>query len=420
MRRTDNTFKFRCALCGLILLGYGLAYARGTGRLSLTQAKEKNESARHKNEGTAPDLQTLLSQGECRSKECMAAATLVESALRILRRHQDPHVFPEEESEEEQEGTTHSPTSDRLPPPAKRRHTRSFDVALVEVANLRHLLVNRDNGEYLWIDERIGKGRHSDYILRASAHKGLLHQPMAEVQATIDETCIEGICDLKANNDYLFAQTDLRNRRCGILSYPWYDAVSHSTILKRTIVYRWSEDILIGSGYSAVTIDRDPSKKVVGITLGVYALFLCALFVYPGLSESPVPTTWYWVSASVFIVLVMIYASQHATHIERSVLEDSIDQRTDNYYMWKNGAWIIAEIAILSLAFLFFFHLYGRRHSTQQIDMIRLLILSVVLCMGSGLAYVFKHIESTVVEVYTATLNLALLNLVWLFWNIYV
>ena len=39
----------------------------------------------------------------------------------------------------------------------------------------------------------------------------------------IDKKCTSGRCSFKRNNDYLFAQTNTTDKRCGVLSYPWHD-----------------------------------------------------------------------------------------------------------------------------------------------------------------------------------------------------
>ena len=375
----------RTALLAYIVVGstLGLRWALATA----DEADADAPSVRnlYATEGVAPNL-LALQQRLCQSQACMSAATLVHTAVDVFEQHPDDP------------GT-----------------------ALQELAALRKTLINPQNGDYVWVIEREGRGAFTEYRIRASGHRGLLDVPMTDAQHEIDKKCTNGRCSLKRINDYLFAHTNLTGKRCGVLSYPWYDPRTQTTIRKRNVVYRWSDDLLIGSGYTADVLNVSPSRPTVWGVMGMYALFLVALFVCPALSEPTAPRSYYWYSAAACSGLVLIYGTLHARYAMYSALEDTVNDQFDNYYAWKNSAWIIAQVAILSLAFLFFFHFYPNAHVHQSdyFDVTKLLIFNVVLCLGSGLLYVVRRQHPRLNALFTAALNLALLCMLWMFWQLY-
>ena len=120
-------------------------------------------------------------------------------------------------------------------------------------------------------------------------------------------------------------------------------------------------------------------------------------------------------------ILVLVYGTLHARYAMHSALEDTVNDQFDNYYAWKNSAWIIAQVAVLSLAFLFFFHFYPNAHvhKSDYFDVTKLLIFNVVLCLGSGLLYVVRRQHPRLNALFTVALNLALLCMLWMFWQLY-
>ena len=336
-------------------------------------------------EGVAPNL-LALQQQLCQSQACMTAATLVQTAVDVFEQHPDDP-----------------------------------DAALEEMKDLRKTLKNPENGEYVWVSQREGSGAQTEYRIRASGHRTLVDLHMTDAQREINKTCTGGRCDLKRNNDFLFAQTNLTDKRCGVLSYPWYDPRTQTTVRKRNVVYRWSDDLLIGSGYTDDVLHALPSRPTVWSLIGMYFLFLVALFVCPALSEPTAPRPYYWYSAAAFSGLVLVYGTLHARYAMHSALEDTVNDQFDNYYAWKNSAWIIAQVAVLSLAFLFFFHSYPNAHVHQSdyFDVIKLLIFNVVLCLVSGLLYVVRLQHPRLNALFTASLNLALFCMLWMFWQLY-
>ena len=377
----------RTLLLAYIVVGgtLGLRWALATANDTDADADSSSMRLLFANEGVAPNL-LALQQRLCQSQPCMSAATLVQTAVDVFEQHPDDP-----------------------------------DVAFQELADLRKTLINPQNSEYVWVAEREGRGAQTEYRIRASGHRGLLDVPMTDAQREIDKKCTNGRCSLKRNNDYLYAQTNLTDKRCGVLSYPWYDPRTQTTIRKRNVVYRWSDNLLIGSGYTADVLNTSPSRSTVWGVMGMYALFLVVLFVCPALSEPTTPRSYYWYSTAVFSGLVLVYGTFHAKYAMYSALEDTVNDQFDNYYAWKNAAWIIAQVAVLSLAFLFFFHSYPNAHVHQSdyFDVVKLLIFNVVLCLVSGLLYVVRRQHPRLNALFTAALNLALLCMMWMFWQLY-
>ena len=373
----------RAVLLGYMVVGgaLGLRWATST----TAETSTASTRALYVTEGVAPTL-LALQQRLCQSQTCMTAATLVKTAVDVFERHK---------------GDT--------------------DAALQEMKDLRKALINPQNGEYVWIAQREGRGAQTEYRIRASAHRAFVDVPMTDAQREIDKKCRKGRCSLKRNNGYLFAQTNTTDKRCGVLSYPWYDPLTQTTVRKRNVVYRWSNDLIIGSGYTADVLDTYPTRYTVGAVMLTYLLFLVTLFVYPALSEPSAPRAYYWYSAAAFVALVLTYGTIHSRHALHSALEDTVNDQFDNYYAWKNTAWIIAQVAVLSLAFLFFFHFYPNAHvhKADYFDVTKLLIFNVVLCLGSGLLYVVRRQHPRLNALFTVALNLALLCMLWMFWQLY-
>jgi hypothetical protein len=377
----------RTVLLAYIVVGgaLGLRWALATADDAEADADAPAVRNLYTTEGVAPNL-LALQQRLCQSQACMSAATLVNTAVDVFE-----------------------------------RHPRDSDAALQELADLRKTLINPQNGDYVWVIGREGRGAFTEYRIRASMHRGLVNVPMTDAQREINKKCTRGRCSLKRINDYLFSQTNLTDKRCGVLSYPWYDPRTQTTVRKRNVVYRWSDDLLIGSGYTADVLNVSPSRPTVWGVMGMYALFLVALFVCPALSEPTAPRSYYWYSAAAFSGLVLVYGTLHARYAMHSALEDTVNDQFDNYYAWKNSAWIIAQVAVLSLAFLFFFHFYPNAHVHQSdyFDVTKLLIFNVVLCLGSGLLYVVRRQHPRLNALFTTALNLALLCMLWMFWQLY-
>ena len=143
--------------------------------------------------------------------------------------------------------------------------------------------------------------------------------------------------------------------------------------------------------------------------------------MYPALSQPIKPTSYYWCTTLIFITLVIIYGALHTRYSQHSVLEDYVNEQFDNYYMWKNTAWIVIQVSILSLAFLFFFHFYSNTHvhKNDYFDVTKLLIFTVVLSVASGMLYVSRKQNKLLLHAFVATLNIALLNIFWIFWQLY-
>lgn len=377
----------RIALLAYIVLGgaLGLRWAQATADDTEADLDAPSVRTLFATEGVAPNL-LALQQRLCQSQACMSAATLVKTAIDVFEQHPD------------------DPTA-----------------ALQELAVLRKTLTNPQNGEYVWVGQREGRGAQTEYRIRASGHRTLVNLPMMDAQREINKKCTSGRCNFKRTNDYMFAQTNLTDKRCGVLSYPWYDPRTQTTVRKRNVVYRWSDDLLIGSGYTADVLNASPSRPTVWGVMGMYAMFLVALFVCPALSEPTAPRSYYWYSAAAFSGLVLVYGSLHARYAMHSALEDTVNDHFDNYYAWKNSAWIIAQVAVLSLAFLFFFHFYPNAHVHQSdyFDVTKLLIFNVVLSLVSGLLYVVRRQHPRLNALFTAALNLALLCMMWMFWQLY-
>lgn len=340
----------------------------------------------YKNEGGAPDFFALLKLQKCKTDECRTAITLVETALEVFK-----------------------------------QYPNNLERVFREIKQLQDQLVNPQNKQYVWIWQRDGTGKYAEYMVRGSGNTDMIDLPMSDLQNYINKQCDKKECNFKRINDYLFSETNTSDKRCGLLTIPGHDPITRSTVLKRNIVYRWNDDILIGSGYTIKSLESYSSKWTIVTIISMYLLYLLVVFVYPGLSTPIAPRVFYWITATIFSIMVVGYGTMHALYSSHSVLEDDVNQIYDNYYMWKNPAWIIIQLAVLSLAFLFFFHECPNSHvhKNDYLDVTKLLIFTVAMCVASGLFYVVRNKNKLFLHLFSSILNIALLNVFWIFFNLY-
>lgn len=347
---------------------------------------ETNLTKLYKNEGVAPDFLTLLKLQTCKTDECRTTITLVETALQVFE-----------------------------------QHPNNLEKVFHKIKQLQDQLINPQNKQYVWIGQRDGIGKYAEYMMRGSGDKNMIDIPMTDVQNLINKRCDKKECDFKLLNDYLFSETNTTDKRCALITIPGYDPITLTTVLKRNIVYRWNDDIILGSGYTIKSLESYSPKWTIVTIMSMYILYLLIVFVYPGLSTPIAPRVYYWITATIFSLIVVGYGTMHARYSTHSVFEDYVNQIYDNYYMWKNPAWIIIQLAVLSLAFLFFFHSYPNPHvhKNDYFDVTKLLIFTVAMCVASGMFYVVRNKNKLFLHLFSSTLNIALLNVFWIFFNLY-
>jgi hypothetical protein len=110
-------------------------------------------------------------------------------------------------------------------------------------------------------------------------------------------------------------------RRYAIQEYPWIDAATGEPITKRSILYRYDEDTIIGSGFSVVRQVVQPDRWLVAKCLAIYVGFFVFGFVYPGVflerTLAEFPRAYAWAFLAAFTVVYGLLVFQQCRNINR-------------------------------------------------------------------------------------------------------
>lgn len=301
---------------------------------------------------------------------------------------------------------------------------------LKKLGRFRNVLINPDNNEYVFVDERIRLKSTNDkpkytYVTRAHIDADQINVNLRDAQASVDKMCKSKRCNLRAILEASFEHTNLTNKRYAIIDYPWYDSVTNTEIIKRSIVFRSHKHFVVGSGFTLTRKITKPNVSLIALCTLVYSLFLFYVFVFPGLfykhgeilcekTLRKSNTEWF-LSKNTYIVLFTILltlflAAQHSLTIKKNdtiKTNKLVQQLSDRRYF----AILLASLALA----LGFFTSYQRKYERNILPALFISFLFSLLALldlfggSDNQSYLIKiHLTRTF-------LTCSIITLLWLF-----
>ena len=360
---------------------------------------------------TGPSMVYLQSYTGC-DTQCTAAAGLIKQVKRIY-----------ETMDEDK------PRTKRGRPNALRREW------LRKLAQYRKLLVNPDNQQYVFVDERVPQKRDDKnkkrakvvykYITRAHIDPQQVNVSLDEAQRADNRSCTKGRCDLKAIVRASFERTDLRDRRYAIIDYPWYDPVTKQETTKRALVFRIRKNFVVGSGFTLTQAVTKPNVPLIALCTVVYALFLFCAFVFPGLfythghiltsarHASTVTSSWgtpntYIVWGTVALTLGVAYVHSRTIRANETIKTTKlVQQLSDRRYF----AILLASLALA----LGFFASFQRKYERNILPALLISFLFSLLALLDLFGGSDNQTYLTKIHLTRTFISCSVLTLLWLF-----
>ena len=389
----------------------------------------------------APSMILMQEYKGC-DTQCTAAAGLIHQVKRIHEKINMEDYIPDEYMEEE----------DYIPDEYMEEEESIDDMIVAENDNENHnsfklqnnqkwidilskyrkSLINPDNQQYVFVDERIllkSKNKSSSpkytYVTRAHIDKSQINVDLKTAQKSVDNMCKSKRCNLRSILQASFEKTNLTDKRYAIIDYPWYDPITNTEIIKRSIIYRIHKNFVVGSGFTLTKEITKPNVPVIALCVFIYALFLLYTFVYPGLfynhgeilSERTLNVVKrnLWESKNTYIVLstlvlTLFLSAQHAQNIKQNENIKTnilVQQLSDRRYF----AILLASLALA----LGFFASFQRKYERNILPALLVSFLFSLLALldlfggNDNQTYLLKiHLTRTF-------LTCAIVTLLWLF-----
>ena len=355
---------------------------------------------------TGPSMVYLQPYSGC-DAQCTAAAGLIKQVKRIYETM-------------DEDGSNAKRTSEQ----ATRREW------LKKLKLYRKLLVNPDNQQYVFVDERVRrKGKHVnedkyDYVTRAHMDPKQVNVSLDKAQRAVNKRCTRGRCDLKAIVRASFERTNLRDRRYAIIDYPWYDPVNQKETTKRTIIFRIRPNFVVGSGFTLTQAVTKPNVPLVALCTFIYALFLLCAFVFPGLfythghlltkaynpsatSLWTVPNT-YIVGATVALTIGVAYLHSRTIRANNAIKTTKlVQQLSDRRYF----AILLASLALA----LGFFASFQRKYERNILPALLISFLFSLLALLDLFGGSDNQTYLTKIHLTRTFISCSVLTLLWLF-----
>lgn len=404
-----NTYTVKAVLTTVILVTSLAIVVRAylRGRVLQYQADhQKNVEVRT----TGPSMVYLQSYTGC-DAQCTAAAGLIKQVKRIY-----------ETMDEERSGD--KARSKRAPKRASRREW------LGKLAQYRKLLINPDNKQYVFVDERVRrKGKDTaqgtyDYVTRAHIDPKQVNVTLDEAQRAVDKSCTRGRCDLKAIVRASFERTDIRDRRYAIIDYPWYDPVTKQETTKRTIVFRIRPNFVVGSGFTLTQAVTKPNVPLIALCTVVYTLFLVCAFVSPGLfythgqlltkAYNPSATS-LWTTPNTYIVGGIVALTLGVAYVHsRTIRANENIKTTKLVQQLSDRRYFAILLASLALA-LGFFASFQRKYERNILPALLISFLFSLLALLDLFGGSDNQTYLTKIHLTRAFISCSVLTLLWLF-----
>ena len=208
----------------------------------------------------------------------------------------------------------------------------------------------------------------------------------------------------------------LKRTRYIIQEYPWRDSLTNENITKRSLLYRYDENTIIGSGFTLTELSIKPDQVLVYTCLCIYMLFLLFAFVYPGiflrrtiveLSSRPLLTVIYIIA---FVGMYLYVVVQHC----RSIQKHDNTERTHIISFLHDKRYIAITLAGLAVALGFF-----ATHQQQESDNIMpALFAGLVFSLAAMLDFFLGNTNEaykTSIHFCNTFITCSVTALVWLF-----
>ena len=288
-------------------------------------------------------LQTFATSSQSCGKHCLTALWLVKETKDLLTEYKD-----------------------NLP--------KAFELLGQERARLR----NPETNEYPFVFERSKLHGDTNYKTLVHGNRGLVNSNLPEMQTMLDtQLCPSRTCQMESVLEAFFNATNLTDKKYATVRYAWYDPVSGNEIFKESILYRFSQHILIGSGYT-IKVHKDlPDIPVLATCLAVYASLLIYIFVYPATQFRHTHTqTDSWLMSLWFPMVFMIgaiwlmYRHSNTISIRSSTDRDAIYNQTQTKRL------IAGTMAAMALSFTFIQRTY--KDSVIKLTLFASIVLSIL------------------------------------------
>lgn len=254
------------------------------------------------------------------------------------------------------------------------RHSTDPASGVRALAVNRTRLRNPDSQEYPFVIRRAELYGRTVYTFEAHGNRRFVDVPMHDVQTALDATlCPSEVCSARELCETCFAATDEDAKRYAVIHYPWYHQQSENEIEKRSVVYRYSPDVVVGSGYTLRVLPEVPDVPLLAACLAIYAATVAFVFVWPGSlfvhSTRALDRPWCVLFPAVFLTGVGVLMYRHsrsigvAASVDDTVLNDELQTKRV----------IAGTLAVMALSFTFIQHTY------DQIVVKLALFVSVVL-----------------------------------------
>lgn len=301
---------------------------------------------------------------------------------------------------------------------------------LKKLNRFRNILINPDNNQYVFVDERIRLKSNEDkpkytYVTRAHIDPDQINVNIRDAQTSVNQMCKSKKCNLREILTASFENTNLTNKRYAIIDYPWYDSVTNTEIIKRSIIFRSHKHFVVGSGFTLTRKITKPDVSLIALCIFIYSTFLFYVFVFPGLfykhgeilCEKTLHTVnreWF-ISKNTYIVIFIIcltlfLAAQHSLSIKKNDIIKTnklIQQLSDRRYFG-------ILLASLALA-LGFFTSYQRKYERNILPALFISFLFSLLALLDLFGGSDNHSYLIKIHLTRTFLTCSILTLLWLF-----
>ena len=407
-----NTYAAKAVLTTVILVASLAIVVRAYLRGRVLQYKadhQKNVDVR----ATGPSMVYLQSYTGC-DTQCTAAAGLIKQVKRIYE------TMDEEKPDDKAR-------SKRAP---KRMSRREW---LGKLEQYRKLLINPDNRQYVFVDERVRrKGTHKetqdkyDYVTRAHIDPKQVNVTLDEAQRAVDKSCTRGRCDLKAIVRASFERTNLRDRRYAIIDYPWYDPMTRQETTKRALIFRIRPNFVVGSGFTLTQAVAKPNVPLIALCTFVYAMFLVCVFVSPGLfyTHGHILTNAYqprggrptlWTAPNTYIVGGIVALTMGVAYVHsRTIRANETIKTTKLVQQLSDRRYFAILLASLALA-LGFFASFQRKYERNILPALLISFLFSLLALLDLFGGSDNQTYLTKIHLTRTFISCSVLTLLWLF-----
>lgn len=360
--------------------------------VQLQYLSESQDKARVRT--SAPSMLRLVEYGDCDSR-CTTAASLIRQV----------------------EDRARTVTDGRLSN-VSSRELRAF-WKLLETH--RDILRDPVTKQYVFVDERIPnkKGGYR-FVTRAHADPEQINVPLSEAQKSVDKFCKSKKCNLQEIVELPFRETNVTDRRYLLIDYPWYDPINQRESIKRSILYRLSDNVVVGSGFTLTKRVVKPNVELIAQCVTVYALFLLYVFAVPGIfyrhgttlltcPHNPGIVRNRGVVIS-FVVLTLSITATHASSIKLN------DGSTKKILIRKltNQRYFAILLASLALA-LGFFASYQRKYEHNILPALLISFLFSLLALLDLYGGNDNNTYATKLQLTRSFISCSILTLLWLF-----